>query len=1131
MDRIEIARQIAFELHTQAVVAGDDPRHPYAFVLAEAERRKINVEGTAPGATILDGGRAKYTPEDALILHENVGTPFEQAFLVAHEIGHAELGDGPEPARNIDPTRSSEPSPVGIDRVIDYSPRQRREVQMDLFAREFLLPRPVVRQLHVEEGLTASQIAERFGAPFEVVAQQLLDALLLPSVILPLEKTRVEYPLNDLQASAAKYRGKAYLLEAGPGTGKTQTLTARVESLLNGGVDPRHILLLTFSNKAAGEMSRRIALKEKNAAAALWIGTFHAFGLDVIRRFHIELGLPKNPRLLDRTDAVDLLEQEFPRLNLAHYRNLYDPTQIVDDILKAISRAKDEVVDAQKYSELASTMLQQATTLDEKETAEKAIEVAQVYQAYEQLKQQLGCIDFGDLVSLPVLLLESNPTIRNHFEGKYDHVLVDEYQDVNRSSVRLLQSLCGDGKNLWVVGDAKQSIYRFRGASSFNMARFGKEDFPGGERGRLKQNYRSGEEVVKIYSKFSEDMVAGDLDSGLEAQRGSNGFKPELFTVDTAQNQTVTLADNIEEMLSQGHNYQDQAVLCTGNEKLSNLAQDLERLKVPVLFLGSLFERPEIKDVLSLLSLLTDRRAKGLVRIACWPEFDISIADVGKVIDHLRDNEIAAEWRLGELATIPNLSEAGRTSLTKVGKVLDNFDESSSPWMVLATVLLDRTQMAAQIAVSDDNSDRSRGIALWQLMNFVRTQPSGQGLPITRLLDRIRRLVRLSDDRDLRQLPYAAQSLDAVRLMTIHGAKGLEFPVVHVPGLNVNTLPRTPQQPRCQPPDGMIEGVFGIAQDVFSTEQKAEQECLFYVALSRARDRLFFYAPTKKSNGHQWSLSPFLDRLNDLNKRTVTPDRVLPDPLEDKDIELAIDGGLKFSASQISQYESCPRRFFYTHVLQIGGRRKETALMKVHEIVRTITQALVADSVAIDTDDPNLEKKIWEAMIAHQLTDCSYAGELKNLATELIQYFVAKRVGYTPESPTSLKLTLNNAEIIIHVDDVLVDRDGKRVFRRIQTGHMRSTENKDVGTAAFQLAAQQAFPDATVEFLYLSNKKAHSVSLSTTELQNRRKKLVGFLNNIQLGRFPTAPSTRTCSGCPAFFVCGPTPAGALPKKF
>jgi superfamily I DNA/RNA helicase len=259
-----------------------------------------------------------------------------------------------------------------------------------------------------------------------------------------------------------------------------------VEGLISDGVDPRRILLLTFSNKAAGEMADRIALKDKNAAVAMWIGTFHAFGLDVIRQFHVELDLPKDPRLLDRTEAVELLEQELPHLDLVHYRHLYDPTQNIANILTAISRAKDEVVDVQKYTELATAMLQVATTSEEKGTAEKAIKVARVYQAYENLKRQAGCIDFGDLVLLPVLLLEGDDTIRQHLKSLYDHVLVDEYQDVNRSSVCLLQALCGDGENLWAVGDAKQSIYRFRGASSFNMVRFGREDFSGGERGQLK---------------------------------------------------------------------------------------------------------------------------------------------------------------------------------------------------------------------------------------------------------------------------------------------------------------------------------------------------------------------------------------------------------------------------------------------------------------------------------------------------------------------------------------------------------------------------------------------------------------------------------------------------------------------
>ena len=182
-------------------------------------------------------------------------------------------------------------------------------------------------------------------------------------------------------------------------------------------------------------------------------------------------------------------------------------------------------------------------------------------------------------------------------------------------------------------------------------------------------------------------------------------------------------------------------------------------------------------------------------------------------------------------------------ALRSLANCLSGFDHNASPWGTLATVLLDRTRIASRLGASTDLTEQVRGIAIWQLMNFIRAQPSGQGLPITRLLDRIRRIVRLGDDRDLRQLPAAAQGLDAVRLMTIHGSKGLEFPVTHIPGLNADTLPRTPPAPQCPPPDGMVEGGEGSALEVFRSGTQEEQECLFYVALSRARDRLFLYAP------------------------------------------------------------------------------------------------------------------------------------------------------------------------------------------------------------------------------------------------------------------------------------------------
>jgi hypothetical protein len=625
-------------------------------------------------------------------------------------------------------------------------------------------------------------------------------------------------------------------------------------------------------------------------------------------------------------------------------------------------------------------------------------------------------------------------------------------------------------------------------------------------------------------------MRAGAADGGLEAHRGANGRQPTLRTVDLAAQQTVALADAIEEIRGQGRAYRDQAVLCTGNEKLSRLGHDLERLGIPVLFLGSLFERPEVKALLALLSVLTDRRAMGLVGIGGGPDFPMTLSDVTAVLDHLRDangERVGAAW-LQDPGDVPGLSPEGHAALAGLARALNGFDRSAPPWTVLATLLLDRTRMAARIAGATGAAERTRGIAVWQLLNFVRAQPPG-GLPITRLLDRVRRLSRLGDDRDLRQLPAAAQGLDAVRLMTIHAAKGLEFPVVHLTDLNADTLPRTPPAPPCPPPDGMVAGAEGDALAVFRRGQAEEQECLFYVALSRARDRLFLYAPTRKSNGQGRALSPVLDRLGaGLARRHEVPAPSLP-PLVADVVEFAVEGVLTFSESQIELFETCPRRFFYTHILRVGGRRTPTPYTQMHEAVRAVVHGIVGG------DDPAegptaLEQRVDAALAAQGLEAHGYLDDYRALALGMVGYFLSSREGHRAEAPEDMVLAFGEGRVVVRPDEVLVRPDGGRTLRRVRTGHRRSSEEKDVGTAAFVLAARRASPGAVVELVHLADQTTRPVSLSDREVKNREERMVGILDEIRRGRFPAEPSPRTCPGCPAFFICGPVPSGALRKK-
>ena len=1143
METFEIIRSSATALHAELVAAGTDPNCPMAMVLAAIAKHDLELVWLPAGDPALKGARALFDEQGGVICAVDEGDDGVRAALLAHELGHACVHAGSAQCTHddIDPSRSTEAAPVGLQRVEDYGAHERRELQANVFAREFLLPRPVARAKFLE-GQGARAIAGHINLSIDIVRQQLIDALLLPPIS-PVEETpHVWTPRPDpSQDNAAEHSGSAFQLQAGPGTGKTRTLVKRVLHLLKEGADPASILVLTFSNRAAAELSERLTKAAPQAAPRIWIGTFHAFGLDLVRRYHDLLKLPADPILFDRSDAIEVLEEILPTLALVHYRNLWDPAMILRDMVSSISRAKDELADASAYEALAAGMLDRARaqafpTAEAKEAAieaaEKALEVARVYKLYEGALREHQAVDFGDLIMRPALLIEGNEAVRTALRLRHRHVLVDEYQDVNRASARLLRALVGDGSRLWVVGDARQSIYRFRGASSLNMVRFAR-DYPGATIRQLEINYRSTKEVIATFASMASHMGAshGMLPLSLESDTGSAGIVSELRTLDSLEDEAAAIAASVRELEGNGVRLRDQAVLCRTNARLNDIAAALEARGIPVLHLGSLFERNEIRDLLALLTLAIEPFGDALVRIGAISRYAISLQDIHAALGILRAQSGIAIKKLQSLVTADALSPEGQAGFKRLSDDLAGISSGSTAWEFLATYLLDQTDLLAQLAKTESVQERMQAVAIWQFLNFVRDRgPLGAGAPIQRLLDRVRQLVLLAEERDLRQIPAGALHMDAVRLMTIHGSKGLEFEAVHIPGLTVLSIPSRNQRARCPVPDGMVQ----IDTDLMpaTSDHEMEEECLFFVALSRAKRHLRLYKSRTTPDGKKRSPSPYLDWFNSSVMKEVAKPATTPLPADSPKPEpIVIQWPADWSVtdSRLRSFDGCPRRFFYTHVLGLGGARKATAFTQTHNCLYSLIEWLSEARVdgGGDLSEAMVEfERLWTE---RGPTDHAYATDYRRLANTLVEALVRAGAGRRFRRAEPLAINLANGRVIVHPNEMAEMDDGTVILRMVRTGYKRSDEYDRLEYTLYHLAGRQNFgARVSIEALHLTDNTVEPVTpLTPAKLKARQARSDTILAEIAAGRFPIDPDAVTCPRCPHFFTCDAVAPGSL----
>jgi DNA helicase II / ATP-dependent DNA helicase PcrA len=634
-------------------------------------------------------------------------------------------------------------------------------------------------------------------------------------------------PLNPEQREAAAHFEGPLLVLAGAGSGKTRVLTARIAHLIEDyGVDPASILSLTFTNKAAGEMRERLRTLLGRDPAGMWVGTFHAIGVRILRRDATRLGWAPNFLIYDADDSESAIRRILKdQLNLDPKR--WSPRAVRG----AISAAKNELVDAAEYATRAADAFEK--------------KVALAYELYDRTLREANAFDFDDLLVKPVQLFRSDPRALQRYREKFRFLLVDEYQDTNHAQYVALKLLAAEHSNLFVVGDDDQSIYGWRGADIRNILDFEK-DFVDARVVRLEQNYRSTQTILEAANR----VIAENLRRKGKTLRTANAEGERITLVETADE--VDEADWIADAI-RGHLALDEAasprdfvVLYRTNAQSRAIEEAMRREGMPYRIIGGtrFYERREVKDVLAYLRLVANPADdEAFLRVVNVPRRgigDTSIARLAEWANRQRVPLLAAAARVEE---VPDVRGAAARALPQFAALIEKHAALAGRDLPLDELIAAVVREAGVLqALRDEGPEADERISHVEELiagaaelqaRVAEEDPelaaeieAAGGTPL-RPLDLFLAHVALVTDIDQHDA-----SADAVSLMTLHNAKGLEFPVVFIGGLE--------------------EGLFPLGRASDTPEQLEEERRLFYVGITRAERKLYLATARRRRRGGEW---------------------------------------------------------------------------------------------------------------------------------------------------------------------------------------------------------------------------------------------------------------------------------------
>ena len=613
--------------------------------------------------------------------------------------------------------------------------------------------------------------------------------------------------LNDKQIEAVNHKEGPCLVLAGAGSGKTRVLTQRIVKLINDGVSPYNILAITFTNKAAREMKSRVESEIGSVADSVFIGTFHSFGLRIIRENYMSLGLKSNITILDQDDTKAIVKRIIKEMDL-------DPKSYdIKHILSRISNSKNDGVTPSEYNRLY---------LREEDKI-----IAVIYEKYIKILKENNSVDFDDLLLLPVDLFKKNKEILEHYQERFKYILVDEYQDTNSIQYELCKLLAKKYNNIFVVGDANQSIYSWRNADYRNILNF-EHDYKNASVILLEENYRSTNNILKAANSVIKNNTEGKK-LNLWTSSG-DGEKVDYIRVEDEIREANFVANKIKELIEVGHKYSDFAVLYRTNAQSRILEQTLTSNSIPYNIIGSYryLDRKEIKDLIAYLNLIYNPNdSVSLERVINVPKRGIGAKSIDNIRSKAQENNMSMfdaidsgkelEWKkivleLIEDAKELNLSDIIEDVLVKTG-IRREYENDKS---VESDRRLEDLEEFKSLALNfEDNG-------IFDLETFLEN------------------IMLVSDTGQ-----YSNED-DEVTLMTLHSAKGLEFKVVFIVG--------------------MEEGIFPHSRSFESESELEEERRLCYVGITRAKTKLYLLSARQRTIFGSTSLtveSRFIKEIDD----------------------------------------------------------------------------------------------------------------------------------------------------------------------------------------------------------------------------------------------------------------------------